>query len=73
LSDTRHASHGLESGASCRRPDAAAGSAEAWFRELERRIEDGEGRAQFVARIRRSFSHPDWKSAAMQFFEAAPA
>jgi glycosyltransferase involved in cell wall biosynthesis len=46
---------------------------DAWFRELERWIEHREARAPFEARIRRSFSHPDWKGAATQFFEAVPA
>jgi hypothetical protein len=46
---------------------------DAWFRELECWIENGEARAQYEKRIRRSFSHPDWKGAAAQFFEAVRA
>ncbi|HEY4408039.1 MAG TPA: glycosyltransferase family 1 protein [Xanthobacteraceae bacterium] len=44
---------------------------DAWFRELERWIKDGGARAPYEARVRQSFSHPDWESAAAQFFEAA--
>jgi glycosyltransferase involved in cell wall biosynthesis len=43
---------------------------DAWFRELQCWIEDGETRAPYEARVRQSFSHPDWERAAAQFFAA---
>lgn len=42
---------------------------EAWFTQLARWIEDSGARAPYEARIRESFSHPDWEAAAAQYFD----
>ncbi len=44
---------------------------EAWFVALKSWIEDPEARAPYEARIRDSFSWPDWSEAAARIFEAA--
>ncbi len=43
---------------------------DAWYGEIGRWIEDPQARALCEARIRRSFTHPDWEHAAAQFFDA---
>jgi len=43
---------------------------DAWYREIERWIEEPAARAPYEARIRDSFKHPDWEHAAAQFFDA---
>jgi glycosyltransferase involved in cell wall biosynthesis len=42
---------------------------DAWFAHLGNWIEDPGARAPYEARIRGSFSHPDWDEAAAQFFD----
>jgi len=52
-------------------PCLPATDRQAWLATIQRWIEDEDARKPYEAKIRASFTHPDWNQAAAKIFEAA--